>query len=62
LFVIVLTAAFAVGLAFLSFEFYESRFLRLKRFFRYQFPEPIVQLPNESIAAIIDPALVRSVE
>jgi len=54
LLIVVSTAAFAVGLAFLSFEFYESRFLRLKRFFRYQFPEPIVQQPDESVAAMSD--------
>jgi peptidoglycan/LPS O-acetylase OafA/YrhL len=39
LLVIVMTVAFALGLAFLSFSLYESRFLRLKRFFRYEFPE-----------------------
>lgn len=62
LFIVVSTAAFAVGLAFLSFEFYESRFLRLKRFFRYQFPEPIVQRPDESVTAIIDPVLVQRIQ
>jgi peptidoglycan/LPS O-acetylase OafA/YrhL len=62
LFIVVSTAAFAVVLAFLSFEFYESRFLRLKRFFRYQFPEPMVQRPDKSVAAIIDPALVQGIE
>jgi peptidoglycan/LPS O-acetylase OafA/YrhL len=39
LLVVVMTVAFALGLAFLSFSLYESRFLRLKRFFRYEFPE-----------------------
>jgi peptidoglycan/LPS O-acetylase OafA/YrhL len=62
LLIVVSTAAFAVGLAFLSFEFYESRFLRLKRFFRYQFPEPIAQRPDENVVAIIDPAVVQTME
>ena len=62
LFIVVSTAAFAVGLAFLSFRFYESRFLRLKRFFRYQFPEPIAQRPDGSVAAILDPAPAQGIE
>lgn len=35
--VVIAATAVPVGLAFLSFNLYESRFLRLKRFFRYEF-------------------------
>jgi len=35
---VLLAEGLSVGLAFLSFKFYESRFLRLKRFFPYEIP------------------------
>jgi len=41
--IVVAAVTVSVGLAFLSFNFYESRFLRLKRFFRYEFPETDVR-------------------
>lgn len=62
LLIVVSTTAFGVGLAFLSFEFYESRFLRWKRFFRYQFPKPLVQRPDKDVAPMIGPSLVQRTE
>jgi peptidoglycan/LPS O-acetylase OafA/YrhL len=37
--VVLAASAVSVGVAFLSFNLYESRFLKLKQIFRYQFPE-----------------------
>jgi peptidoglycan/LPS O-acetylase OafA/YrhL len=38
--VFVMACLTSIAIAALSFHFYESRFLRLKRYFRYDFPDP----------------------
>jgi peptidoglycan/LPS O-acetylase OafA/YrhL len=62
LLVVASTGAVAVGFAFLSFEFYESRFLRLKRFFRYDFPEAVAPRAAGFVPAAADQALVQTLE
>jgi len=50
LFVVLITEAFTIGLAFLSYNLYESAFLKMKRFFRYEFPDRAV--PPSDVADI----------
>jgi peptidoglycan/LPS O-acetylase OafA/YrhL len=58
--------AAAIGLAYLSFRFYESRFLRLKRFFRYDFGEAGrnqgAELSLAAPAGWIEPSAVQEME
>ncbi len=50
--VVVLSEGLSIGLAFLSFKFYESRFLRLKRYFHYELPE-INASPGDNVEAVL---------
>jgi hypothetical protein len=55
-----------IGLAYLSFRFYESRFLRLKRFFRYDFGDAGKTQGVEFVPAVpagwIEPPPVQEME